>query len=354
VTTAPPGGSHRVTIAGSGENFLVTAGEPIHAAARRAGVWLPFECGWGGCGTCKATLVDGETRTLYADVPARDPRDQRRRRILLCQSTAATDLVIKPLRVDPGPPAERATADHRGRLAAVQPLGPGISRFRFDLTDAGGHPAVAAYRPGQFAVLELAPGLRRCYSMAGLPGGSQVEFVARQRPGGEGSGRLFTLRPGDEIGLELPYGDLWLRDGGRPLLVVSGGTGVSAVLALVAGLADGLANGHTDGLANDTVPGREVHVVHGATNRAELVCWDELEDLVGRIPGARLHGALLTPDDAWTGARGLVTDALGPLLPRLADADAYLVGPPPMVDAVRDQLTAHEVTADRIHYDRFG
>ena len=52
---------HRVSIVGSDTVFEVPQGERILAAARRAGAWLPFECGWGGCGTCKVTVVDGET-----------------------------------------------------------------------------------------------------------------------------------------------------------------------------------------------------------------------------------------------------------------------------------------------------
>ena len=73
-----------------------------------------------------------------------------------------------------------------------------------------------------------------------------------------GSTRLFRLRPGDEIALELPYGDLWLRPGTRPVLMVAGGTGISAVLPLVRHLADGA---HEAGE-------RAVHVVYGAATSA--------------------------------------------------------------------------------------
>ncbi|WP_372481652.1 2Fe-2S iron-sulfur cluster-binding protein, partial [Rhodococcus zopfii] len=48
-------GHYRVTVEPSGDSFVVRPGENILAAGRRAGVWLPFECGWGSCGTCKAT-----------------------------------------------------------------------------------------------------------------------------------------------------------------------------------------------------------------------------------------------------------------------------------------------------------
>lgn len=384
--------AHRVTLVGPAAGFDVPKGERIHAAARRAGVWLPFECGWGSCGLCKATLVEGEVELLFPASPALDARDERRRRILLCQSTPLTDLVLRPQRAAAEPPAERPTADYQGRLAAVEPLAPGIARFRFDLLDGAGRPVVARYRPGQYAVLELAAGLRRCYSMAGAPGGNQVEFIAKRSPGGAGSARLFELRPGTPVHLELPYGDLWLRDGPGPTLLIAGGTGISAVLAMLAGLATAPAPPRTRGTAG-TMSG-PVHVFYGATSRADLVCWDELTRLVGRIPAAHLHGALVLPDAAWTGARGLVTDALRAHLDRHneqhqrhrpgsaadhepardheatrgnepardhettgdheAAGDAYLAGPPAMVRAVRDLLGLRGWSADRIHVDSFG
>jgi toluene monooxygenase electron transfer component len=333
--------AHQVTLAGTDLGFPVHRGERIHAAARRAGIWLPFECGWGSCGTCRATLVEGEVEQLFADAPARDPRDERRRRILLCQTSPVTDVVIKPLRAEHSPPAERPTADHRGRLAEVEPLGPSVARFRFDLLGPDGRPATARYRPGQYALLELAPGLRRCYSMAGPPGSGRVEFIAKRYPGGAGSTGLFDLPPGAVIGLELPYGDLWLRPGGRPVILIAGGTGISAVLALL----------HQLAAAPD---GRPVHVFYGASTPAELVCWDEVTALVGRIPGAALHGALLTPGDGWAGTRGLVTDALVARLPGQLDGEAYLAGPPPMVHAVRRVLDGTGLQLDRIHLDAFG
>ena len=337
---------HRVTVAPTGETFQVAPGERIHSAARRAGIWLPFECGWGSCGTCKATLVEGEVELLFPQAPAVDARDERRRRVLLCQTTATTDLVVKPTRAETVPPPERPVNDLMGQLVDVESLGPSISRFRFALTDPAGRPTAAEYRPGQYAVLDLAPGLRRCLSMAGLPGRDRVEFIAKHYPGGAGSDRLFALQPGDEIPLELPYGDMWLRDAVRPLVLIAGGTGISAVLALV----QQLRSAHA---------GRPVAVVYGAATEPELVCWDELTDTVASIPDARLHGVLLRPEPGWTGGTGLVTDPLPEVLAELhgdpaVGVEVYLAGPPAMVRAVQEVLGAHRVQRDRIHVDSFG
>ena len=65
--------TYRVALASTGASFKVARGERILAAARRAGIWLPFECGWGSCGTCKVALVDGQVRRCYPVHPPSTP-----------------------------------------------------------------------------------------------------------------------------------------------------------------------------------------------------------------------------------------------------------------------------------------
>jgi toluene monooxygenase electron transfer component len=327
----------------------VRPGERILGAARRAGVWLPYECGWGSCTSCKATLVEGTVDLLFADAPALDARDERRRRVLLCQTTPTSDVVIKPQRVGDAPDPVRPTRDVTGVLERVEPLGRGVSRFVLRLVDDAGGPVVADFRPGQYAMVEPSPGLRRCYSMANLPGSDRIELVAKHYEGKPGSTSLFALQPGALVPIELPYGDMWLRPNERPILLVAGGTGISAILALVRLLADG-APEHE---------GRRVRVLYGAASRDELVCWDELVELVERLPDATLHGALVAPEDDWVHTHGFVTHALEELAESgqhhdLGDSDVYLAGPPVMVTAVQESLGSLGIQLDRTYVDSFG
>ena len=84
-----------VTIESGGIQFDARADETLLQAARRSGLQLPHECGWGSCGTCKVTLVAGETALLFAGSPAISPRDARTGRIVACQSMARSDLTIR-------------------------------------------------------------------------------------------------------------------------------------------------------------------------------------------------------------------------------------------------------------------
>lgn len=61
------------------------------------------------------------------------------------------------------------------------------------------------------------------------------------------------------------------------------------------------------------------------------------------------------PEDSdWTGARGFVTDFIKSIDEfKFADAQAYLCGPPPMIDAAIPILTGAGVRGRDIYFDKF-
>ncbi|MEE6176967.1 2Fe-2S iron-sulfur cluster binding domain-containing protein [Mycobacterium sp. 050134] len=325
----------RIAIADSDASFDVAEGERILAGALRAGVWVPFECGWGSCGSCKMTLVEGKVDSLFAEAPSISPRDARRARFLACQSAALTDLVVRPTWVESSPRAGLATERRVAELCARDEIGPDIFRLRFAMD------RFVPFFEGQHAVVDLGGGLRRCYSMSNLSGSPEVEFVMKRYPGRAGSEAVSALELGEVVHLEMPYGDMWVRDTEAPVCLVAGGTGIAPILGMLRRLA-----GAADG--------RPVRVVYGANIRDELVCWDELAGLVGTLPDADLVGALTSAHDGWRGVQGLATHAVDPMLGELGGADFYIAGPPAMTNAVRRLLVDNGIQLDRIHYDSFG
>jgi toluene methyl-monooxygenase electron transfer component len=55
----------------------------------------------------------------------------------------------------------------------------------------------------------------------------------------------------------------------------------------------------------------------------------------------------------WKGLLGLCPDFISNDLIDLSKADAYLCGPPPMIDASIDRLTSAGVAGERIFFDKF-
>jgi len=62
----------------------------------------------------------------------------------------------------------------------------------------------------------------------------------------------------------------------------------------------------------------------------------------------------MTPEGSgWTGARGLVTDVAAAQLQDAFGLEAYLCGPPAMIDAAVEVLEAAGFSDGDIHADRF-
>ena len=87
--------------------FECEPGEKILLAGLRSGVELPYECGTGTCGTCKARLVSGRVESEWPDAPGirylKDPAD-----LLMCQCLAREDCGARGRRA-----SGRASRTHR-------------------------------------------------------------------------------------------------------------------------------------------------------------------------------------------------------------------------------------------------
>ena len=81
-----------------------------------------------------------------------------------------------------------------------------------------------------------------------------------------------------------------------------------------------------------------------------------MERLSGVLPDFKFIPALSEDEEGgtWEGEAGLITDVVDRLEDDdIADADAYLCGPPPMVDAAIALLERRGVPEAHIYFDRF-
>src|SRR5215472_12822402 len=72
-------------------SFHAEPQEPLLYAALRAGVAIPYECGTGTCGTCKARRLAGVVVADWADAPGKAFLRAERDEMLLCQNRALSD-----------------------------------------------------------------------------------------------------------------------------------------------------------------------------------------------------------------------------------------------------------------------
>ena len=326
------GSSHIATV--NGQRIEVAPGETLLGAALREGIPFPNSCRVGGCATCKCRLTAGtvheatETAYLFSD------EEVKQRFILACQATPTSDIAVE---VDlSGAPRSHRVA---GRIARREQLTHDIARLTIALDTP------LDYRPGQFAMLSLDshPDAARSYSFATASAADgHCTFIVRRVDGGQLSPLLVDGEvEGSAVTIEGPAGDFWLRPGDAPLLFAAGGSGLAPILAMLQQAA----------AAGDRRP---VTLLFGARTERDLYALGELRDIAARWQGPFTLLPILSEapaESGWSGARGLLADHLpAPLPPR---TEAYLCGPPAMVDSIVRALRGVGLTADQIRFDRF-
>jgi propane monooxygenase reductase subunit len=233
----------------------------------------------------------------------------------------------------------------RTTVTAIEPLTHDLTRLVLAVHDD----EAFNYKPGQYVDIRIPGGGEddhRSFSMASLAAeAGALEFMIKRYPGGRFSGLLGEsgLSPGDELEVTGPYGVFTLRASSpRRIVFIGGGAGMAPILCLLRSMAEAGVE-------------RPATFYYGARTPTDLFHLDELAELAGRLPGFTFVPALseATEGDGWTGERGLITDVVERMEDELADVDAYLCGPPPMVDAAIAMLERLGVPEAHVYFDKF-
>ena len=304
---------------------------------------LMHGCKEGQCSACKSFLLDGDVDMERYSTFALADYELEEGYVLLCRSHAYSDLSVELINYDEemlrsGVPIQVVQT----RVETIEPLTRDLRRLVLALED----PPEMAFNPGQYVDITI-PGTTktRSFSMANTPStDDHLEFVIRVYPDGHFSGLLEgRLQPGDPLKVTGPYGVFTLRDHpDRDLLFVGGGAGMAPILCLLRSMAESRS-------------GRRATYYYGARSRRDLCYLEEMEALAHRLPAFRFVAALSEPavGEEWDGEVGMITDVVQRGEDGLAKADAYLCGPPPMIDAAMPVLVGLGVDPDHIYFDKF-
>lgn len=333
---------YRLTIEPLGETLELEDGQSLLDGALRAGIWLPYACNHGLCGTCKVEVLAGEIDHHHASSFALMDVERQEGKTLACCATLLSDVTIEA-EVDEDPDAQRlAVGDHRARVARIEALTPTIKGIWLELDGEG-----LAFQAGQYLNLEI-PGLAqpRAFSIASAPSARQtIELQVRKVEGGAGTAYLHEqLRSGDELRFTAPLGRFFVRKSApEPMLFLAGGSGLSSPKAMIVDLLE----------AGDT---RGITLIHGARTREELYCRELFKELAAAHPNFRYVPALsdAADDAAWQGERGHVHEVAERLFEgRFAGMNAYLCGPPAMIDACITSLMRGRLFEEHIFMEHF-
>jgi propane monooxygenase reductase subunit len=319
--------------------------ETVLRAAFDQGVMLMHGCKEGQCASCKSFVLDGDDIELdrYSTFALPD-FELEEGYTLLCRAHVYEDVTIELLNYDEdmirsGLPIKEATTE----VVSKDKVTHDMRHLVLRLTDCDDF----KFFPGQYVDIAV-PGSdeTRSFSMANTSAreSGQLEFIIRCYPDGLFSHYLDTdLKCGDMLNISGPYGVFTLREAqDSDLIFVGGGAGMAPILSLLRSMAE-------RGIERKAV------YYYGARRRRDLCFEDELRDLERRLPAFSYIPALSEPepDDEWDGETGLITDVVARREGDLSRADAYVCGPPPMVEAAVPALTRLGVPEKRVFYDKF-
>lgn len=327
--------AYRITIAETADTFEVESGEHLLDGADRAGLSLAHDCRFGGCGTCRIKLLDGKVD--YDELPfGLSEEEAAQGYALACQARAVSDLTISAtLRPEGFIPADY----HVAHIESLQSLCHDVTHLVLHIPTA----SQVDYHPGQYLNVMMPDGSPRSFSMASPPQGGRFDLHVRHVPGGFFSERLRShYSPGDSLDVELPLGDFRYRpEEGRKLLMVAGGTGLAPIKSIVESLRD-----------MEVMP--EIALYWGVRKERDLYFDAQLCEWEKSVKNFTYVPVLSDADTDWKGRRGYVHQAVCEDHPDVADFDAYLCGPPPMISAARREFMMMGLDVERIFSDSFN
>ncbi|SAK90199.1 oxidoreductase [Caballeronia calidae] len=322
--------------------FGCEADRDLLSAAAEADYTLPSQCRNGSCGSCHATVAEGDydLREHSANALPRGEPDA----ILLCRTVPRSDLrIVVPY--DSSKVLREPVPVRTGRIVSLECVATDTMHLALLIDPDDTYGSAVQFEAGQFAELEI-PGsdVRRPYSIANTSNwDGRLEFAIRLQP----QGRFSTwLRESAEIGDALtvrgPQGGFGLIGGSlRPRWFVAGGTGLAPIIAILRRMAE---YQEMD----------EARLFFGVTFESELFMLDELAQLQASMPQLQVTLCVWRAEENWGGFSGTPADALKLALAEAsACPDIYVCGPPALVNAARDAAVAEHVPAGQFVSERF-
>ncbi|QIB52695.1 NO-inducible flavohemoprotein [Pseudomonas sp. OIL-1] len=217
-----------------------------------------------------------------------------------------------------------------------------ITSFYLVPADGG---ALMDFIPGQFTCVVVdidGRSRRRNYSLSDRPGVGHYRISVKREADGHVSKYLHEqVQVGDEIRLTAPSGDFVLNQQKRPLVLLTGGVGITPAISM---------------LQPALESGRDVHFLHGAMNSRHHAFREHVNALAEQHDNLSIRYVYSDPlpEDEAHGTGFFDRDKLREMLPGGPDVDVYFLGPKPFMQNCRKLLNELGVPEANQRYEFFG
>jgi len=324
----------------AGERTLeVEGGQTLLSCLYANEIFIPSACGGkGSCGHCKVKILSGGGPVLPTETPHLSRKEIRSNVRLACQVKVREDLSVEI-------PEELLNVKmFTSTVESIKELTYDIKEIRLKLVE----PSEISHRPGQYIQVQ-APSpdgpVFRAYSISSpVYEPNVVELVVRLVPGGIASTYLHNLKPGNQVIFTGPYGEFRLNeDPSVEIICVGGGCGMAPIKNIIYSLCA-------------KWPERSCWLFFGCRTTKDIFYLDRFKELERKNPNFHVVYALsdaLEPGEQWDGETGFIHLSVDKYLEPGVRRQAFLCGPPPMIEAVTRVLEDKGLTPEDIFYDKF-
>lgn len=302
-------------------------------------IFIPSACGGKGtCGHCKITVTAGGGPVLPTETPYLTRKEIRSNLRLACQVKIREDIYVRI-------PSDLLNVKmFTSTVKSIVDLTHDIKEIRLRLEE----PDQISHRPGQYVQVQ-APSLGepvfRAYSISSpVYESNLVELIVRLIPGGIGSTYLHNLQAGETVNFTGPYGEFVLNeDPSVEIVCVGGGCGMAPMKNIIYTIY----NKWSD---------RSCWLFFGCRTTKDVFYLEQFEQLTKQHPNFHVIYALsdkLEPGEEWNGETGFIHLAVDKYLKAGIVRQAFLCGPPLMIEAVTRVLKEKGLESENIFYDEF-
>lgn len=319
------------------KNIKVSGGDNLLNYLNANKLFIPSACGGKAtCGFCKVKVLSGAGSILPTEEVYVTKQEMEAGIRLACQVKVKQDVEIYI------PEYLLGAEEFASEVLDIADLTRDIKLIELRIMDS----RKIFFKSGQYVQFKI-PGTDeyRAYSIANSPHiKDKLELIIRLVPGGLCSTYVHkALEKYDRVVFTGPFGDFYLReDSMRDIIAIGGGCGMAPIRSILYYLAE------------KGMP-RRFFYFFGARTKSDLFFTEELQALEKRFSNFKYIPALSEPSrsDKWEGEVGLITQTAEKYIDEKRENEAYLCGPPPMIDAAIKVLTKKGLAPQNIHYDKF-
>lgn len=225
------------------------------------------------------------------------------------------------------------------KVADIIPRTYNVKSFRFPRANS------LNYKAGQYMFVTLRVGgqeTRKPFSISSSPTEKDYIEFTKKLTGHPFSKGLETLKVGDAVTIDAPFGNFTFEGEHERIGLLSGGVGITPLRSICK-------------FCTEMKLNTKVTLLYGNRTEADIVFRQEFEQMQRQNNNFKIVFTLAEPDAKWEGHTcNINAEMIKKEIPEYPETVFYVCGPPAMVQAMENLLKALEVPAKNVRKENFA